>query len=102
MTNSFRMTKQRIQNGAAIEGWHLKFICQLFLGACLFLFSVPSLKAQSADTSKPYQAFVKKIVSTGLGEDKAIEFLQQLSGGIGPRLSGSANADSAIAWAKRR
>jgi hypothetical protein len=95
------MTKSKIQNAKRIVNWHVRFIGNLFFGACSFLLSISALNAQSADTSKPYQSFVKKIVATGLGDDKAIEFLQQLSGGIGPRLSGSANADSAIVWAKK-
>jgi carboxypeptidase Q len=48
-----------------------------------------------------YDSLAKKIMIEGLASGKAYSMLAELSNGIGPRLSGSENAEKAVQWAKK-
>jgi len=61
----------------------------LLFAACL----VPIASAQNR-----YDPIVNPLKAKGLGELGAYKLLQELSGGIGPRLSGSLNAQRAVQW----
>jgi len=53
-------------------------------------------------TAKPYQTEAKDITSAGLRSCIAYKILEELSVGIGPRLSGSPNAAKAVEWGKKK
>lgn len=66
--------------------------------------SVTSLFAQPLDSLKlrQYQGIMSRMIATGLESCKAYEMLHELCTTIGPRLSGSPNAEKAIQWAKKK
>jgi len=68
----------------------------------IFLLSVFSLSSVFSQTAKPYQTEAKNITSAGLRSCMAYKILEELSVGIGPRLSGSPNAAKAIEWGKKK
>jgi len=49
----------------------------------------------------PYQTVAKELTAAGLRSCGAYKLLGELSGGIGPRLSGSPNAARAVEWGKQ-
>jgi hypothetical protein len=61
-----------------------------------------TLSAQPpADSSRPYLKEANLILSTGLRSREAYTLLKELSGGIGPRLSGSPAAEQAVSWGEQ-
>jgi carboxypeptidase Q len=60
--------------------------------------------AQQLDSAKvqQYRGVLQQMVSSGLQSCTAYELLHELCTTIGPRLSGSANAEKAIQWAKKK
>ncbi len=73
-------------------------------GISLILLLSATLFPQSPDTgkSRPYEKLAQSLFGNGLNTGKAYEILGELSQGIGPRLSGSPNAEKAVIWAKKR
>jgi len=65
--------------------------------ACIFF--TPPAHAQTSP-ELPYQSAAHDIIVSGLQSCEAYKLLGELSGGIGPRLSGSENAAKAVAWGK--
>ena len=65
----------------------------------LFTFAVPSF-AQEKETKADAEV-IKQIFDTELTEGASYENLRQLCKDIGPRLSGSQNADKAVKWGKQ-
>ena len=71
----------------------------------LLLFFFTSLVfSEPPDTSKlrQYSKLAEEIIQAGLRSGKAYEILSELSGGVGPRLSGSPQAAKAVEWAKKK
>lgn len=71
-------------------------ISALLLFVVLF-YNVPQLNAQSVNDS----IVIREVYDTALVNGKTYELLRQLTKDIGPRLSGSANAEKAVAWGKQ-
>ncbi|MBI1807360.1 MAG: M20/M25/M40 family metallo-hydrolase [Ignavibacteria bacterium] len=69
---------------------------------CLLLVPI-QLFGQRTDTtqSRPYETVAAQIVSDGLSSGKAFKLLQELTGKIGARLSGSPQASRAVEWGKK-
>jgi carboxypeptidase Q len=67
-----------------------------------FLLSLGALGCLSAVSQAQMWPLVNRLKASGLNELQAYEMLQELSGGIGPRLSGSENAAKAVEWAKAK
>ncbi len=82
-----------------MQALHKVFTSVLFFAT----FALP-LFSQTADTGKtrPYELLARKIIMTGLGSGKAYDLLYELSTRIGHRLSGSPQAEQAVAWAKKK
>ena len=72
----------------------------------LSLFLLSSLSpasAQTADTAntRPYERVANRIISTGLMSGQAFSILRELTSTVGARLSGSPEAEHAVAWAQQ-
>ncbi len=70
----------------------------LFLSITL---SLP-LYSQSHVAETTYTSLANRIITTSLGSGRAYEFLFELTTKIGPRLSGSEQADHAVEWAEKK
>jgi hypothetical protein len=61
-----------------------------------------SLLAQTSTpantVSEPTRAAVRQLIGSILVDGKAYEYDRELADGIGPRITGSANYDRAVAW----
>jgi carboxypeptidase Q len=70
----------------------------------LFILLSSRIFAQSTDSAKinHYRDILQRMMATGLESGKAYEMLHELCTTIGPRLSGSPNADKAVQWAKEK
>ncbi len=75
-----------------------RFVLVIFLLSVLLLSTVFS----QTPSAKPYQTEAKNIASAGLRSCTAYKILEELSVGIGPRLSGSPNAAKAVEWGKKK
>src|SRR5689334_18155288 len=58
------------------------------------------MSAQPTDTT--YSAAANRLIAAGLTGTKSFDLLTELSAGIGPRLSGSPGAASAVAWGRKK
>ncbi len=77
----------------------------LFVVTVVGLFVVQSspLFSQTADTGmgRPYEAVANRVISEGLLHCSAWPYLADLTGSIGPRLSGSPHAAQAVEWGRK-
>ncbi len=77
----------------------------LFVATVVGLFVVQSspLFSQTADTGmgRPYEAVANRVISEGLLHCSAWPYLADLTGNIGPRLSGSPHAAQAVEWGRK-
>jgi len=71
--------------------------------AILFLI-LPSSFCAQVDSAKimRYRSVLQQMMANGLESYKAYEMLYELCTTIGPRLSGSPNAEKAVAWGKKK
>jgi hypothetical protein len=69
--------------------------------ACLAAAGAPS-PAPPAALSASYAAAAGRIIGAEMVEGQAFEILEHLTDRIGPRLSGSAGAEAAVAWTAER
>jgi carboxypeptidase Q len=68
----------------------------------LYLFIVSLTYSQiRSDTSRPYTSIARQIIEAGLKKCMAYETLRELTSNIGPRLSGSRQAEMAVHWGKK-
>ena len=63
---------------------------------CFFLFTLFTISTQAQDSK-----IIREIYDIALTESEAYENLRELCKEIGPRLSGSEQADSAVTWGQR-
>jgi Zn-dependent M28 family amino/carboxypeptidase len=71
------------------------------LFCCLILgFSVLSAQPAPPPAAKPYQDDANRIITTALASGKAYAMLSDLTASVGARLSGSPQAEKAVAWSK--
>ena len=63
---------------------------------CFFLFALLTISIQAQDSK-----IVREIYDIALTESEAYENLRELCKEIGPRLSGSEQADSSVNWGQR-
>jgi hypothetical protein len=68
-----------------------------------FFVLLGSAAAQSADTAnaRPYERVANRIISAGLSSGQAISMLRELTSTVGARLSGSPEAEHAVAWGQQ-
>lgn len=71
-------------------------ITKYLIATLLFFSSAPLTYSQNSDS-----VMIRKIYTEALKNGKAYEWLAYLSNGIGGRLSGSPQADRAVAWAQK-
>lgn len=64
--------------------------------------SFPIFAQVDSATIKQYRDVLQRMMVNGLESYKAYEMLHELCTTIGPRLSGSPNAEKAVAWAKQK
>lgn len=70
----------------------------------VFVFLPSTIFAQSPDSTKlrQYQDVLQRMMNVGLESCSAHQLLSELCTTIGPRLSGSPNAEKAVQWAKKK
>jgi hypothetical protein len=70
------------------------------VGISLLVASPLAAQTRDAPEAKPYEADAQRLFATGLGSCRAHELLTELCTQVGHRLSGSPQAEKAVAWAK--
>lgn len=74
---------------------------RLLASVAFLILVVPSTRAQENPQGRPYEEIARALIADGLASGRAYEMLAELTGSVGARLSGSPQADRAIAWGRR-